>query len=159
MSEQTRPVGNSQIKIRVGFAIAIVGFLIYLLGVEPGLFGLDLSPVTGFVQIATFSVGLGILCFGGAICLSALWNGAEKTIAADIGLRLVSTGYVIAVASAMADVFGFGGQNLPREPRFGAWQAVGVMIGEGVIALGLLLLIPYRRYPYNQKAPEDNPEA
>jgi hypothetical protein len=43
----------------------------------------------------------------------------------------------------MADIFGFGSQKLPNIPYFGPWQAVGVMIGEAVIALGFILLIPY----------------
>jgi len=70
--------------------------------------------VTGFVQIATFLVGLALMCMGGYIGLNALWNGTEKTIAADIGLRLVATGYVVAVACGMADVFGIGNQPLPE---------------------------------------------
>jgi hypothetical protein len=116
-----------------------------LLGAEPGLFFLDRSPVVGFVQIATFLVGLGIICLGGYISLAALWNGGPKTIASDIGLRLVSTGYVIAVASGMADIFGFGSNNYPVIPIFGIYQQIGVILGEVVIAVGLLLLIPFKK--------------
>jgi hypothetical protein len=100
--------------------------------------------VTGFVQIATFLVGLALMCLGGYLGLNTLWNGRQKTIAADIGLRLVATGYVVAVASGMADIFGFGNQPLPLIPYFGPWQAVGVMIGEATIVLGFILLIPFR---------------
>ena len=103
---------------------------------------MDRSPVTGFVQIAVFLIGLGMICIGGYLALNALWNGTEKTIAADIGLRLVSTGFVISVASGMADVFGFGSHPLPRIPYFGPWQAIGVMVGEAIIAIGFLMLIP-----------------
>jgi hypothetical protein len=98
----------------------------------------------GFVQIATFLVGLGLICLGGYISLVALWNGGQKSIASDIGLRLVGTGYVIAVASGMADIFGFGSNNYPKIPVFGIYQQIGVLIGEVVIAVGLLLLIPYK---------------
>jgi hypothetical protein len=109
------------------------------------LFNLDRSPVTGFVQIAVFLVGLAIICIGGYFTLNALWNGSEKTIAADVGLRLVATGYVIAVASGMADVFGFGTHPFPKIPYFGPLQALGVMVGEAVIALGFFMLIPFHR--------------
>ena len=136
---------NGRRRIRVGLILTIFGFIVFLLGAEPGLFGLDRSPVIGFVQIAVFLIGLAIMCIGGFISLSALWNGMEKTIIADIGLRLVATGYVIAVASGMADVFGFGNQPWPQIPYFGPWQAGGVMIGEGFIALGFLMLIPFRQ--------------
>jgi hypothetical protein len=122
-----------------------LGFIIYLLGAEPGIFLLDRSPVVGFVQIATFLVGLGFICLGGYISLAALWNGGQKSIASDIGLRLVSTGYVIAVACGMADVFGFGSNNYPQIPIFGIYQVLGVIIGEVVIAAGLVMLVPFKK--------------
>jgi hypothetical protein len=134
------------IRIRFGLIASILGLVFFLLGAEPGLFGLDRSPVTGFVQIAVFLVGLGIICLGGFISLNTLWNGTSKTIIYDIGLRLVATGYVIAVASGMADVFGFGSQTLPAVPRFGAWQKIGVISGQFVIAVGFLMMIPYPRW-------------
>jgi hypothetical protein len=136
---------NGRLRIRIGLGATIFGFLIYLLGAEPGLFGLDRSPVVGFVQIATFLVGLGIICLGGYISLAALWNGGQKSIASDIGLRLVSTGYVIAVACGMADIFGFGSNNYPKIPVFGIYQQIGFILGEVVIGIGLLMLIPYKR--------------
>jgi len=143
MNGTTNHRTSSRTRIRTGLIVTIIGFLFYLLGVDPGIFGLDRSPVTGFVQIAVFLIGLALMCIGGYFGLNALWNGEEKTIAADIGLRLVATGYVVAVASGMADIFGFGNHPFPNIPYFGPWQAVGVMIGEATIALGFILLIPY----------------
>lgn len=139
------PKTNGKYRIRIGLGATILGFIIYLLGAEPGIFSLDRSPVVGFVQIATFLVGLGIICLGGYISLAALWNGGPKSIASDIGLRLVSTGYVIAFASGMADIFGFGSNNYPVIPVFGIYQQIGVLLGEFVIAVGLVLLIPFKR--------------
>jgi hypothetical protein len=136
---------NGRFRIRVGLGITIIGFIIYLLGAEPGLFFLDRSPVVGFVQIATFLVGLGLICLGGYISLAALWNGRPKSIASDIGLRLISTGYVIAVACGMADIFGFGSNNYPTIPIFGIYQQIGVLLGEIVIAVGLVLVIPFKK--------------
>src|SRR5512137_1379191 len=126
---------NGRIRIRLGLGVTILGFIIYLLGAEPGLFGLDRSPVVGFVQIATFLVGLGIICLGGYISLAALWNGGQKSIASDIGLRLVSTGYVIAFACGMADIFGFGSNISPNVPVFGIFQQIGFVAGEVVIGV------------------------
>jgi hypothetical protein len=141
--------GNGSRRIRIGLGATILGFLVFLIGAEPGIFGLDRSPVVGFVQISVFLVGLGFICIGGYICLAALWNGGPKSIASDIGLRLVATGYVIAVCSGMADIFGFGSHGFPNIPRFGAWQMTGVIIGELVIAIGMLLLIPYKHIKLN----------
>ncbi len=136
---------NGRLRIRFGLGMTILGFIIFMIGAEPGLFGLDRSPVVGFVQIAVFLVGLGFICLGGYISLATLWNGGTKSIASDIGLRLIATGYVISVACGMADVFGFGSHTFPNVPYFGAWQKTGVMIGEVVIAVGLILLIPPRQ--------------
>jgi len=136
---------NGRFRTRTGLVTTILGFIIFLVGAEPSLFGLDRSPVIGFVQIAVFLVGLGFICLGGYISLAALWNGVQKSIIADIGQRLVATGYMIAVGSGMADLFGFGSQQYPLLPRFGQWQAIGVMVGQLVIAVGFLMLIPYKK--------------
>jgi hypothetical protein len=124
---------------------------IFLVGAKPALFGLDRSPVVGFVQIAVFLVGLAIICVGGYTSLVAYWKNGGRTIAADIGSRLVATGYVVAVFAGMADIFGFGTQPLPRVPFFGLWQARGVQVGEVIIAVGFLLLIPFQRHEPGKK--------
>ncbi len=141
----TRSARNERARTRIGLALTLTGFLVFLLGADPGLFNLDRSPVIGFVQISVFLIGLAFICVGGYICLASLWNGRQKTIGAELGLRLVSTGYVITVIAGMADVFGFGSQPWPAIPFFGPLQAIGVLIGEAVIALGFLLLIPFPR--------------
>jgi hypothetical protein len=135
----------SRMRIRTGLVITLFGFFVFIVGAKPDWLGWDRSPVVGFVQIAVFLVGLAIICLGGYIGLLALWGGDQRTIAADIGLRLVSTGYVIAVFAGMADVFGMGAHPLPDVPYFGPVQATGVVLGEIVIAVGFLLLIPYRK--------------
>ena len=100
--------------------------------------------MVGFIQIAVFLLGLALICMGGYVGLSALWGNEQRSILADIGSRLVGTGYVIAVFTGMADIFGLGSQPLPNVPYFGPWQAGGVLIGQAIIALGLLMIIPYR---------------
>lgn len=131
-------------RIRTGLAITLAGLLIFLIGARPGFFSIDRSPVIGFIQIAVFLVGLALICLGGYMSLMALWKDRQTSISADIGLRLVATGYVIAVFAGMADMFGFGSHPLPGIPYFGPWQARGVEIGQAVIALGFLLIIPLR---------------
>ncbi|RPJ42428.1 MAG: hypothetical protein EHM21_12825 [Chloroflexi bacterium] len=139
----TRPVVYWQRRARIGLALTLFGFLIFLIGARPGLFTIDRSPIIGFVQIAVFLVGLAVICIGGYVSMTSLWGDRPTSIAADIGLRLVATGYVIAVFAGMADIFGFGSQALPKLPFFGPWQARGVEAGMFIIGLGFLLLIPY----------------
>ena len=132
----------SILRVRVGLTLTLIGLIVFLIGSRPGIFGLDRSPVIGFVQIAVLLVGLALICIGGYISLMALWKGRSPSIAADIGLRMVSTGYVVAVFTGMADVFGFGSHGLPEMPFFGPLQARGVVIGEVIILIGFLLLLP-----------------
>lgn len=134
----------SYLRIRFSIISVMVGLFVFLIGAKPSWFGWDRSPVVGFVQIAVFLVGLSMICAGGYVGLSALWGTEQRSITADIGLRLVGTGYVVAIFAGMADVFGMGSQPLPDVPYFGPWQAGGVLIGESIIAIGFLMVIPYQ---------------
>lgn len=146
----------SRRRVRLGLTLTLVGFAVFLLGARPTIFGLDRSPIIGFVQIAVFLVGLAFICLGGYLSMMALWKHHKASIAVDFGVRMVSTGYVIAVFAGMADVFGFGSHPLPDVPFFGPWQARGVMIGEAVIAIGFLLLIPFSK---PEELPQEQPVA
>lgn len=141
----TRRINYSTRRIRRGLGLTLFGFLVFLLGASPGSFGLDRSPVIGFVQIAVFLIGLAFICLGGYTSMMALWKDTPVSISADIGVRLVATGYVISVFAGMADIFGLGSQPLPKVPFFGPWQARGVMLGQAMIAVGFMLMIPLRK--------------
>lgn len=134
----------SYLRIRFSLITVSMGSFIFAVGAKPNWFDVDRSPVVGFVQIAVFLFGLALICTGGYVGLSALWGNEQRSIIADIGSRLVGTGYVIAVFTGMADVFGLGTQPWPNVPYFGPWQAGGVLIGQAIIAIGLLMIIPYR---------------
>ncbi len=132
-------------RLRIGLLTTISSFVIFLLGARPSIFGLDRSPVIGFVQIAMFLIGLAGMCIGGYISIKAIWRGKQLSIAADIGMRLVATGFVVTVFAGMADVFGVGSHPLPDVPYFGGWQSRGVEFGQAFIAIGFLLMLPFRK--------------
>ena len=135
---------NYQFRANFGLGLTIFGFLIFLLGADPGLINLDRSPYVGFVQTATFSIGLALICLGGFISFKVCQRqGSSQSLAQDIGIRLVATGYLIALISGLADVFGFGTQAWPSLPFFGPRQASGVVAGEFIIAAGFLLYMPF----------------
>jgi len=134
----------SYLRIRFSLISISLGLFIFVVGAKPNWFGWDRTPVVGFAQIVVFLLGLAMICAGGYVGLSTLWGTEQRSIIADIGLRLVGTGYVIAVFAGLADVFGMGSQPLPDVPYFGPWQAGGVLIGESIIAIGFLMLIPYQ---------------
>jgi len=134
----------SYLRIRFSLISISLGLFIFVVGAKPNWFGWDRTPVVGFAQIVVFLLGLAMICAGGYVGLSTLWGTEQRSIIEDIGLRLVGTGYVIAVFAGLADVFGMGSQPLPDVPYFGPWQAGGVLIGESIIAIGFLMLIPYQ---------------
>ena len=139
-----RPDDSITPRTRISLAITLIGLFIFTVGSKPDLFGWDRSPVVGFVQIVVFLAGLGLICLGGTIGLHALWWGLERSIVSDIGSRLVSTGFVFCIFTGLADIFGMGSHSFPMDPYFGPWQATGVLIGQGIIALGFMMMIPFR---------------
>ncbi len=147
-SEDIPSQPDQQIKrsIRFGLILTLVGYGVFLLGARPSIFGqgLDRSPVVGFVQIAVFLLGIGIISIGAYISIKALWKGEPATILAQIGMRLVQTGFVIAFFSGLADVFGLGSHPLSNQ-FFGPLQSTGVQIGELFIGLGIFLMFPFHR--------------
>ncbi|RJQ41939.1 MAG: hypothetical protein C4545_05445 [Anaerolineaceae bacterium] len=139
-------------RLRLNLTVTTIGFVIFVLGIRPDLFQLDRSPVTGFIQITVSILGLGILCLGGYLSMHHLWQGNRLSIAAEIGMRFISTGLVIAIFSALADFFGFGSHPYPQSlPYLGEWQVLGIEIGEYTIAFGFFLMIPFpkiRLFPH-----------
>jgi hypothetical protein len=121
------------------------GLFLFLLGFKPGVFGLDRSPVIGYLQAVVFLFGLGLV----VVCTYAIESlqrpvGQTMSIREDIGARLSATGYVLVAVSSTADLIGLGSHPLPGAPYFGVLQSTGLMIGTGVIILGLVMYHPGR---------------
>jgi hypothetical protein len=80
------------------------------------------------------------------MALNSLWPDHWRSIAADFGLRIAWSGWVLAAISALADIIGLGTQPLSTSYTFfGFWQARGVLIGEGLIFIGFVLMIPFKK--------------
>ena len=133
------------VRVNISLGITIAGFLIFLLGADPDLINMDRSPIVGFVQTATFSLGLALICLGGVISFKVCQRkDRTQSLAQDIGIRLVATGYLVALISGMSDVFGFGTQVLALAAIFWAqYRPAGVVAGEIIIAVGFLLYMPF----------------
>jgi hypothetical protein len=131
-----------------------VGLLLFLLGFNPGTFGLDRSRVIGYVQALVFLSGLGLIVLISYI-VAALQrrNGHEISLVQDIGARLMATGYVLAAFSSVADLIGLGNEPLPRPPHFGLLQSGGLLVGVLLTIIGLMMTYPRRRPPPSPDAP------
>ena len=129
---------------RLGMILTLIGVLVLVLGAKPEWFNLNRSEVIGYVQIIFIVMGLGIMSFGGYLSIDTLWSGKEKTIIADIGMRLIATGFIFAFITGQADLIGLGTRPIGQFiPFFGIWQERGILIGEFIIIVGFLCFFPW----------------
>lgn len=137
---------NNTVSRRFGVITTAVGLLLFVLGSVPQLFGLDNSVAIGFVQIGVFTLGLLLICIGGSFALNSLWPRHWRSIAADIGLRVAWSGWVMSAVAALADIIGLGTRPLATSYIFyGFWQARGVLLGEVLIFIGFFMMIPFQK--------------
>jgi hypothetical protein len=121
--------------------LTLVGLFLFIIGVEPDLLALDRSPVVGFVQIGVWLVGLAILLIGAYASVRVVRNGRGNSLRADIGTRLIATGYVVAAVSSLADFLSIGSQHMPTI-YFGPLQTLGLVLGVVTSLAGVLLYWP-----------------
>ncbi len=121
--------------------LVLVGLFIFVIGIDPNLLGLDRSPVVGFVQIGVWLTGLAILLLGATLTVRVVRNARPNTLRSEIGLRLIATGYVFAVAASFADFLGIGTHNLPTI-SYGPMQVGGLILGVVVSLIGVVLYWP-----------------
>jgi len=119
----------------------LLGLFIFIIGIQPDILGLNRSQTVGFVQIGVWLVGLAILLLASYATVHVVRNGKSTSLRADIGLRLLATGYVIAAVASLADFIGVGAQRMPFI-AFGPVQVIGLVIGVLVSLLGVIFYWP-----------------
>ena len=145
-----RKLSTRQVRwARRWMTVVLVGLFIFVIGVEPDLIGMDRSPVVGFVQVGVWLTGLAILLVSASATVMVVRNARPRSLRADIGLRLIATGYVVAAAASLADFIGLGAHALP-EVHFGPIQVIGLATGVLISLLGVLLY-----WPSQEKTSED----
>jgi MFS family permease len=95
------------------------------------------------LQILVILSGMIVLIVGAFLFVqSAYYPGQKHNLAQQIALRLSMTGLVIASASGLADVLGFGSHPLGLEnqrPLLGWWQTTGLIGGFVIASIGVLI--------------------
>jgi hypothetical protein len=127
----------------VFIVLDFIGLAMFLLGMQPWIFGLDRSPVIGYLQVVVFLFGLGFVVVA-SFAIEKLLRppGQPLTIREDVGARLSATGYVLVAVSSTADLIGLGSHPLPGSPHLGTLQSIGLILGAGIIVLGLAMYHP-----------------
>ena len=141
-------------RLHLSLLLAGLGFGMFVLGLHPDWFGLATTPAVGFVQILFMVTGMGVYTGAAIAALRLLWHGRRWSVVAQIGARLMATGYVAFAAAVMADILGLGSQTWPATAHFGPVQRYGMLAGEGLMAVGILLMYPYRWYTEGRKDDE-----
>jgi len=123
--------------------LVLIGLIIFAIGVQPDLIGMNRSPIVGFVQVGVWLTGLALLLISAAATVKVVRNGRPTSLRADIGTRLIATGYVIAAVASLADFISIGAHRMPS-PWFGQVQVIGLVTGVLASLLGLVLYWPRR---------------
>lgn len=121
--------------------VTLLGLLVFLIGINPDLVGMNRSRAVGFVQVGVWLTGLAVSFLGAYAALRVVRNGRPTTLLNDVGLRLAATGYVIAAAASLADFIGIGSHTI-RALVFGKIQVAGLVVGLLLIVIGLVLYYP-----------------
>jgi hypothetical protein len=128
---------------QAGIAISLLGGVVTLIGLFPSVIGLEQASGIGILQMLVILIGFSILIFGAFIFVqSTYYAGVRHNLAQQIGVRLSMTGLLIATASGLADVLGFGSHPVGIEgqrPLMGTWQASGVLGGFAIASIGVII--------------------
>jgi len=134
--------------------LVVIGLLVFAVGLEPDLIGMDRSPVVGFVQVYVWLSGLAVALLGAYAAVRVIRNGRLATLRSEIGLRLVATGYVIVATASLADFLGIGSHAIRTGLIFGHIQIMGLVFGLLTSVAGLSLY-----WPRTWKAPIESAPA
>ncbi len=124
---------------QIGIALGALGAVLALMGLFPGVTGLEATGGVGIVQVSAILIGFSLLIFGALIYVKfSFYENLPSTLAQQIGTRLALTGLLFAAIAGLADVLGFG-SHLSPDVLIGPLQTVGVIGSYLLSALGVLL--------------------
>jgi hypothetical protein len=144
----------SQISITLG----ALGIVITLIGLFPGIIGLETVEGVGVLQVLVILLGFSIL-FTGAYLFAkqVFYPGQPTTLAQDIGTRLTMTGLLIAAAAGLADVLGFGSHGAAENtrPLLGRLQAIVFVGGILLASFGVIIFAVFGPTPDDDEDSDD----
>lgn len=125
---------------QLGVFNVVLGGVVLFIGLFPAAVDADATPGMGTAQILLMLSGLILILMGAYIVAHALLRrGQARSLRAEIGVRLGLTGMVFAAAATLADAMGFGSHGASEGLLFGWLQTIGVLLGFGVAAFGVLI--------------------
>lgn len=127
---------------QLGIALGALGMMLTIMGLFPGITGIDPTPSIGIVQIMAILTGFTLVIFGALLYVKfTFYPNTPSNLAQQVGTRLALTGLVFAALSGLADISGFGShtRSLAVDVFLGPLQAVGVIGNFILSAIGVLI--------------------
>lgn len=123
---------------QIGVFNMVLGGVVLFLGLFPSAVDADVTPGIGLIQILSILSGLMLLVLGAYVITHALMHqDGAQTLLSSIGIRLGLTGMIFSGAVTLADAMGYGSHT--GNPVFGWLQTIGILIGFGIAAVGVLI--------------------
>ncbi|KAB2903484.1 MAG: hypothetical protein KJ064_20915 [Anaerolineae bacterium] len=142
MNQNQQQYINQQL-VQLGILISTLGIVLCLIGLYPGITGLEPKSGIGVLQIMIIILGMTLIIIGAMLFVKiGFYPSTGTNLAQRIAIRLSLTGLLLALAAGLADLLGYG-SNPPEGPEkipvLGVYQAVGMVVGFLVASLGVLL--------------------
>jgi hypothetical protein len=126
-----------------GISIGALGGVLMLMGLFPGVTGINPGQGIGIVQFVALVIGASLLNLGAIFYVKfTLYIGRTANLSQQICVRLSLTGLVLAAFTGLADYLGFGSHVVELgspEVFFGPLQGGVVLVFILVAAIGVLL--------------------
>lgn len=123
-------------------ALVALGAILTLMGLFPGVTGLQSTVSIGIVQLTAMLIGFTLMIFGALLYVKfTFYPTTPSNLLQQIGTRLALTGLLFAALSGLADILGFGSHTAAAtvDAFIGPLQAVGVIGNFVLAAMGVLL--------------------
>ncbi len=140
---------------QIGIAIGTLGAILLLMGLFPGVTGLDPTPGIGVIQLVVVLSGFTLFIMGALIYVKyTFYAYDEANLTQLIGTRLAMTGVLLAGLFSLADAFGFGshGVEFSIENFLGPLQIIGIVTSYAIACIGVLV------YALGGQSLHDDPE-
>lgn len=127
---------------QVGIASAALGIMVALMGLFPGVTGVEETIGIGVVQVFMLLIGYAFMTFGGLIYVKyTFYLNVKSTLAQQIGIRLMLTGLLFAAIAGLADILGFGShiRSDIGDIFFGNLQGLGIIACLTISSFGVLI--------------------
>jgi hypothetical protein len=127
-------------QVRIGFLL--VGLVLIAIAVWAEPLGLDITPGFGVFQVISSLLGITAMTAAGYLFLArSHGRRKERSLLADVGIRLGLTGLLACYVAGLADMLGVGTHQGARfeRPFFGPLQIAGLAIGLLLVLLGMAL--------------------